>query len=720
MLATALVLGILAAGMAATTAVLVKWGAEARTPLRASVVVFLLLMMVAMVAGAAVYFAHPSSTSLVAGFWAASALMSVSVLVVFAGFFAELRARSSAPGDTNGRPPRSVFRGYFASVIAIVLANEFLMGWTFSAAAGVTIGAAANLGSALGAFSSVVDSPWFLFTMSAEMLLTAYYFRTRLPRPVLVVVATQSVIMLASPPALGLAAWVAVSIYVGSAVMIGLFVFLYEYLYRNREISLPFSGYLVRLLGVYALMMAGLFFWLVWGDALAFAVAVVLEMVFYFDLVLRPERVEDPRRVDWQLRPNWTFAVLLLVFVAELFMGALLSAQTFGASFTSAIPALPLSGSLAAVLDHAFYNGFWFFALATNSTWFLLMMGLEMGALVFFKFRETRLRETRVRLALLMASYGAFVVFYPSEYYTFVFPGLASGTSVPVLGWQMGIGSGPLAIGVFGAVLATYAIMGGAAVLFGRRAVCSVFCMAPLMFQGTTVDAMKSFNRSSPLARKYLSSRFSGLYSVTTGLVLVSLVLASLASYLDQAGLWSLEILGADPTVFLYAFYFSVLWYVLFVTIPYTGNYNCVTMGWCYTGTITQAFSRIGFFRLKVRDREVCRRCTTLDCAKSCPVGLVDMPGHFRRKGEFRSSKCCGVGDCVESCPYGNMYFFDVRHWVRAHLGRAARAPPVPLPMVRPRTRPIGATEFVSRGPAPATERRPEARGEEISGARAS
>ena len=683
MLATELVLALLAAGMAATTAGLVKWSAEARSPLRASVVVFLLLMMVAMVAGGTVYYADPGPTSLVEGFWVASALMSVSVLVVFVGFLAEVRARTAPARDVPAPAPSRPFPGYFASVIAIVLANEFLMGWTFSAAAGVTIGAAANLGSVLVAAANVVDSPWFLFTMSAEMLMTAYFFRGRLPRSVLVVLTAQSVIMLASPPALALGPWIAATIYGGSAVMIGLFVFLFEYLYRNREISAALSGYLPRLLGAYALMMLGLFLWLVRGDALLFAASIVLEMVFYFDLVLRPERFEDPVRVNWQLRPHWTFAVLLFVFVAELFMGAVLSAQAFGGDFTAAIPALPLSGSASTIAYNAVYNGFWFFALATNSTWFLLMMGLEMGTLVFFKFRETRRRETRVRLALLMASYGAFVVFFPSEYYSFVFPTFASGTDVPVLGWSMGIGSGALAVGVFGVVLATYAIMGAATVLFGRRAICSVFCMAPLMYQGTTLDAMKSFNRSSPVARKYLSSRFSGLYSVTTGLVLVSLVLASVASYLDQVGLWSLEILGSDPTVFLYAFYFSVLWYVLFVTIPYTGNYNCVTMGWCYTGAITQAFSRVGFFRLKVYDREVCRRCTTLDCAKSCPVGLVDMPGHFRSKGEFRSSKCCGIGDCVEACPYGNMYFRDVRHWFREHSRSASRARPTLLPMIR-------------------------------------
>jgi polyferredoxin len=247
----------------------------------------------------------------------------------------------------------------------------------------------------------------------------------------------------------------------------------------------------------------------------------------------------------------------------------------------------------------------------------------------------------------------------------------------------MGIGTETLVLSILSVVLATYLIMGLAASLFGRRVVCSVFCTAPLMFQGTAIDSMKSFNRTSSVGRKYLGSRLSTLYSITTGLVLASLFVAAVASYLDGIGVWNVTVLSADPTVFLLSLYFGVLWYVMFVTIPYTGNYNCVTMGWCYTGAIAQAFHKIGFFKLKVRSKEVCKACTTVDCAKSCPVGLVDMPGHFRTKGEFRSTKCCGVGDCINACPYGNMYIYDVRHWVRARLGLPIPPPSgTKLPMV--------------------------------------
>jgi len=682
MLAVEVVLAILAAGMAAITAYLVKWASHAKTPVQAGVVVFLLVMMIAMVGGGAIYYLHPGLSSAIEGLWVASALMSVSAFSVFVPFLREVRVHLAEP---EAAAPRLQRVGSFtAVVIGLVLANELLMGWTFQAAAGtpITVSASGLAGLAEG-LAGAVSSPWFLFTMAAEMALTAYFVRDRLSRPVFTILLLQAAIMALSPPALAGATWAAAAIYAGSGVMIALFVYLMEFLYRSRQLARPLSSYLVRLLVVYAIMMVGLFAWIANGSVLLFALAIVLEMLLFLEVVVRPDRIESGERAPWQLRPHWTFAVLALVFVAELFMGALLDAQVLGATYLSALPALPLAGGMSTVLYNAFYNGFWFFALTTGSTWFLMMMGVEMGALVVFKLRETRSRENRARLLLMIGCYGAFAVFVPSIYYSVVFPQLASGTAIPVLGWSMGIGSAPLAVSVFGVLLATYAILGAATFLFGRRVVCSTFCTAPLMYQGTTIDAMKSFNRTSPLARKYLGSRFSALYSTTTAVVMISLGLASVASYLDQVGRINLLILGADPTVFLFAFYFSVLWYVTFVTIPYAGNYNCVTMGWCYTGTISQAFGRLGFFRLKVRDKEVCRRCTTQDCAKACPVGLADMPRFFREKGEFRSSKCCGVGDCVEACPYGNMYFHDVRHWFRRRLGR----PEVPdvaarLPMV--------------------------------------
>lgn len=554
----------------------------------------------------------------------------------------------------------------------------------------------------LAGVASVVVSPWFVFPMGAEMGIATVLLWPRLSPAMRVVLPLQAGIMLLTPTAVTSSLWLEASIVLGSIGMIALIVFAMEHIYRHREIPTALGGYLLQILAAYAAMMVGLLLWLLSGNPLVLAASVVLEMVVYFAAVLRPERFRSGERFSWQLRPAWAFALLGLVLVGELFMGAVLDLEIDPAQFGGAFFALPLTGGLGAVVENAVLNGFWFFADVAGSTWFLAMMGAEMGILVLFKLRETKSLETRVRLGLMMGAYGAFAVFFPSVYYTALFPHAPQGTSVPLLGWSMGIGSAPLGPPVFLVVFATYAITGTLVVLFGRRVICSAFCTAALMYQGTTLDAMKSFNRSGSVGRKYLGSRFSEAYSVTTAVTMGSLVGASFVSYFDQVGVLHLTIAGADPTAFLFALYFGVLWYVMFVTIPYTGAYNCVTMGWCYTGTIAAAFQKVSFFKLKVRSKDVCKACTTLDCAKSCPVGLVDMPGHFRTKGEFGSTKCCGVGDCVEACPYGNLYVHDVRHWVRRRLGRRDFVDRgVPIPMVRAAVRPTPRAGDAARGLPP-------------------
>ena len=683
-----LVLAAFAAVMAVLTSLVVKWAAEAETRLQGAIVVFLLMMMAAMFGGAVVYYLNPGTSGLVEGLWLAAGVMSVSA---FAPFVAFLRDAQERLGDDGSVTPPRLRKGVSFTVLigALVLANEFLMGWAFSLAAGVIFPSLTT--GAPGLVAGVVSSPWFLFTMAAEMGLTLYLLRARIDRALAVVLAFQSAIMFLSPPALANADWVWVCVSLGAGGMIALFVYLMEHIYRNKELNRPYSAYLIRLLVAYAAMMAGLFLWLDYGTTTLFALAIVVEMFLYFDAIVRLDRFRGDDRMAWQLNPRWAFELLALIFIAELFMGAYLDLQLDPSGFRGLFPALALSGAPGVVAGNALSNGFWFFAVVAGSTWFLAMMGAEMGALVVFKFREVRQRETKVRLGLMLGCYALFAVFFPSIYYSAVFPHWPSGPTVPFLGWSMGFGAAPVAPTLFLAILVTYGLTGVLAGLFGRRVICSTFCTAAVMFQGTAIDSMKTFNRSSPVARKYLGSRFSTIYSVTTGVIMTGLVGTVFLSYFDQIGRLNVTIGGADPSVFFFALSFSVLWYVMFVTTPYTGTYNCVTMGWCYTGTIAAAFQRVGVYRLKVRDRQVCRDCTTIDCAKACPVGLVDMPGFFRTTGEYRSSKCCGVGNCVGACPYGNLYIHDIRHVVRRWLHRP-EVPEIRLPMVRPNPRGVGVT----------------------------
>ena len=688
--------------MAWVTATLVRWTADARSRSSAAMVLFLFAMMAEMLAGALVYYWHPSTSSLVAGLWLSGGAMSATVFPLFSVLASE--ARRETDEGTSFRPRPVVRESLFLGVVVVlVLVSETLMGAVFSAAAGAAPWVnAAGAGGFVSVLVASVNSPWFLLTMSAEMLATTLFLRDRLSRPTTVIFLGQSLIMLFSPLAFASPSWVELAVLASSGLMIGLFVYLLEHLYHRPTMPRGSAQYLSRLLAVYGVMMAGLFGWIYLGVGGLFALSVVLEMVLFFGAAARPERLESGGDFAWHDQPAWTFQVLAWIFVAELFMGAVLDLQIEPDVYVGTIPALPLSGPVGTVLLNALSNGFWFFADVTASTWFLVMMGVEMGALVVFKLRESHNLENRVRLLLMMGCYGAFVVFYPSTYFALIAPQAPDASQVPVLGWSMGVGSYPIAPVLFGVILATYAVMGSLSALFGRRAICSTFCSAPLMYQGTAIDSMKSFNRSGPLARKYLSSRISRLYAVTTGVTMVTLVAVSSASYLDSIGLWNVTILGEDPSVFFFAFSFSVLWYAMFVAIPYAGNYNCVTMGWCYTGAVAQAFQKVGVFKLKVRDKQVCRDCTTIDCAKHCPVGLVDMPGHFRSTGEFRSTKCCGVGDCVEVCPYGNLYISDIRHWIRRRMGRSDFGP------ASPRSRDAALASRLTRlGREPTTQTRP-------------
>ena len=636
-------------------------------------VIFVLVMMLSMLASAVVYYMGPNLNLLVTLVVVNMLVMGGGALpfvfVMFRTLLAEedLRAGGRGPTSSPASAERSRLRDLSipALVIALVLLNEFFMGWAFLLASG---GNSSLAGAGLVAtFSEIVGSYWFLFTMSFEMALTTFFLRKELSRSYLYLVVMQSVVMFLSPTAVPAADWVEFSVFAGSAVMIVLYIFAFEYLARNQLVDGGVSQYLLRLMAAYGVMMAGLYIWELTSSATLFAIAILLEMVVYLDLVLGGKR--DVSLKQWHTQPWWVLGVLTALFVGEFFMGALLDVQVTGANdFISAMGLVPVTGGLLPSVAAALYDFILYFGTVTISPWFLIMMGAEMGALVVFRMRQVKELETRVRLMLVIVAYAVYAVLLPS----FLIPESAL-PKVPFIGWSMGIGTaGAFAPAILVTLGGTYLISGSLSFLFGSRQVCSMFCTAALMYQGTFYDSMKTFNRTSTMGKKLLTSKLSGIYKATFALVWLSLLAAVAVSYLDSVGVLNLSIFGSDPTFFLYTFYFGFLWYIIFVTIPFVGTYACVSMGWCHWGTFNQLVSRLGFFKLKVRDPSVCVSCETKDCAKACPVGLTDLPGSFIAKGEFKSSKCIGVGDCVGACPYGNEYFFDVRHWLRGAEERRA------------------------------------------------
>ena len=673
------ILWLLASLMALVTSYLIKLTVESKRRLRSLMgpfVVFLLLMMLSMVVSAVIYLLSPSVNMLVTLVVVNMLVMSLGslpfVLVIFRSLLAEhdqqggpgapqaLEEAQSGGASGKDRPWTSL-----SAVLVLVLLNEFFMGWAFQLASG---GARLLTGSPgpLGLFSSVVSSYWFLFTMSFEMALTTFMLRHEIPRVYLYLIAFQSAVMFLSPTAFASAQWAAFAVYAGSAGMVILFVYVFEYLARNHMIESRFSNYLLSLMAAYAMMMAGLYMWEVFASETLFAFSIVLEMAIYLDLVLAGKTTAVLKQ--WLSSPWWVLGVLSALFVGEFFMGALLDAQINGPqALLSGAGLVPTSGNPLSAIAGSVYDFLAFFGAVTASPWFLIMMGAEMGALVAFRIRSVRELETRVRLVLVMVAYAVYAVFLPY----FLIPGNVL-PKLPFLGWSMGVGTaGPVAPALLVGLVGTYISSGALSFLFGSRQVCSMFCTAALMYQGTFYDKMKTFNRSSRLGRKYLTSRLSSIYRGTFALVWGSLIAAVAISYLDSIGLLNLSVFGTDPTEFLYTFYFGFLWYLIFVTIPFVGTYGCVSMGWCHWGTFNQLVSRLGFFRLKVKDPAICVTCPTKDCAQACPVGLTDLPGNFMSKGEFKSSKCIGVGDCVGACPYNNEYFYDVRNWLRRKRHKA-------------------------------------------------
>ena len=585
--------------------------------------------------------------------------MAVAGVTAAATLFATRRGNDSLLKDKVG----NIRLLLIASIIALVILSEVFMGWTFALLGG-TVSISSGLQWVYSALIHATSSFWFIFMMSAEMGITLFFIRGRLPKPLVWIMASQTIIMILSPTAIGNSLWTSISLVAGSAVMVFLFIYVFEFLYKNRTTSSGILNYLLFLMLAYALMMAGQFIWLLNGDATVFVLSIIVEMVVYFGIVLDERRLVSSKSASWQAKPYWVFGFLGLLFVAEFFMGGVLDIQVYGAGFFNMMMFASTAGSFVNALSAGFFNFIMFFTRITMSPWYLIMMGIEMGALVAFRIKYTRELETKVRLLLLILAYGVYSILLP----IFVIPPNFL-RQTPWLGWASGIGSsGAIASTVVMALLGTFLISGILSFLFGSRQLCSVTCMAPLMYQGTTIDAMNSFSGTSKLACRLHTNKISSAYKVVVSAVWISLLAAALLSYLASVGILGISVFGMDPAYFLYMFYFGFLWYVIWMMIPFVGTYGCASTGMCGWGAFNQLISRAGLFRLKVKDKALCSNCTTKDCSKVCPLGLTGQPAAFAAKGEFRNYKCIGDGNCVSACPHRNISFYDVRHWLREHV----------------------------------------------------
>ena len=560
------------------------------------------------------------------------------------------------------------------------------------AVVGALVGAAAlgssgPVGSLVGPGAAVVRllcSPVFLAILGGELLAGGLWASRREPwRERLLFVAPGTLVLGGLAGTLDGTA-LRIGYVLAASVLVLWFTYLLQHVYRHKQLSTASMRYVLEVAAAAVVVGAGWLLWTLDGSPVVWAASAFVPLAVLARAVGR--RSAPGPSVPWLLHPGWATQLLLYTFLAEFFLGAVLDLEIAGRGFLQYIPFLPVGGGTTARLGLSVYDGLWFGAAILASAWFLVAVGATMGGLVLLRLREVHVPAQRYRMVLMLGVYALAVVYVPS---------LASSTPIvsnrtlatlPVIGWGFGLRSGgPFESGIFLAVLVMYASVGVLTVLFGRKALCAVMCGAALMYQGTTMHEMRQFNQSSRVGRYLLGSRLSSAYVVASSLALVSLFAVSVLSLLHR--LPTVQVAnGQYDTSALplpIELYFGGLWFAMFVSTPYVGTYNCATTGVCHWGSLSVPFAKVGLYRLRVRDRKVCERCTTFDCAKACPVGLVDMPLHFRTKGEFRSTKCCGVGDCIGACPYGNLYDQDVRAWIaRAFRRLNPRAPAVPLPMI--------------------------------------
>ncbi len=406
--------------------------------------------------------------------------------------------------------------------------------------------------------------------------------------------------------------------------------------------------------GLMGFSAAGLFASIVFGSLitlLLFDISMMAQMAFYFYFLFRNTEIRG--RPGWSYNRYSMFYVLLFSFAAEWLASASIISVVNGVNgvvpFLSNFGVGVYSGIVPAIL-----NAIFIFGSVTNSYVFLIIMGVEMASLVIVRIGRLRWKEKKWNLTFALVAYTLYTVYFPN----FVDP-----KYYRVLPFWGNIGSlGPVYPGILAALIGSYALYAGLALLFGRRSYCSTLCPSAVMYGGTLGQAMIKYNYSAPASRKHIGSKFKESLYPIIGSAWILILIAAYFSYLANTGGRFADPYGVDPAVIYSVTVWNVIWYIFFMSIPLVGMSPCRRYGWCTTGTFVGFFSRIGLFRLKVHDPSQCVKCETKACVTACEVGAGDLAGQFIKQGYFKSSKCVGSGSCVLACPYDNIYFYDVRN----------------------------------------------------------
>jgi len=282
--------------MAVFTAWLIKKGSEIKAPKEAWMVLFLLSMMAQMFISTLIYLYFPT---------AVFEIILLNMWIMMATIFAFAALYLFDQPKTLDEVVAGILRLRYliiALIVALVLLSMIFMAWTFALIGG-TVSTAGGLQGIFSAIANSSSSFWFIFTTSAEMAITLFFIRGRLPKEFSWLIGVQVIIMVLSPTAIVNSVWASISLAAGSAAMTFLFIRIFKSLHKNQTLSKGLLNYLVLLMLAYALMMAGQFIWLLNGDAAVFALSIIFEMVVYLGIVLDEKKLASPKLVSWQSMP---------------------------------------------------------------------------------------------------------------------------------------------------------------------------------------------------------------------------------------------------------------------------------------------------------------------------------------------------------------------------------------------------------------------------------
>ena len=517
----------------------------------------------------------------------------------------------------------------------------------------------------LSVISSSLNSYLFIIPMVAEMaVIIAITVESSLNRLISLSIMIQSIF---SPTFLGNESFVLPGIILGTGSMVIFMIIFYERISRGRTSLFPGDMTKMRdIFLLYTLMSASIFigtlyhspFYVGW---VLYGIAMVTGMLFYLHIHF-PIGEPDKKRTGWIKNPRFVFLILFTSFISEWLLAAAIEFQAYAPFFETGFQNLVifsnmLGGVTIFTSRSIIVDIFYILGAVANYYIFLAIMGIEMGVLVLFRMKSIQWKEKRVNLALALIAFALYTTIYPN------FIGNATYSKLPL--WANVGALAPLYPYMIAALLGSYALYAVLALLFGRRSYCSTLCPSAVMYGGSLGQSMIAYNYESEFSRKNIGSRFKGWVISVISSLWVIMIVVSFLSYITASKLGSFNLYGIDVSVYFSFFIWNFLWYVFFISIPFVGMSPCRRYGWCTTGTFVGFFSKLGLFKLKVKEPATCVTCPTKDCVSACEVGLGDLAGQFIKTGEFKSTKCVGAGSCLEACPYDNIFFYDIRNYLK-------------------------------------------------------